>query len=235
LVWYKNKGKENEIKIIDNGWDSKKRIQLKDDGWVASSPWFELQVRNANGDMKKIAQEILCVFGDAVVTVKNINSKMVETLRIEDLYHKIYKQNCVEIEHYSDFKIALNFEYEILNSSGNFVNFWGVNRLKKDGGYKVTLENGMSITVSKEPYFLANGKNMYVSSLLPNISYLTTINGDFYVSSIEPANNLEFFDIVDSDNCDFFANGISNHNCSFLGSGDNFIAEKYLKKLKKMK
>jgi len=62
LVWYKNKNKENEIKLIDEGWDDRKRIQLMNDGWVASSPWFELQVRNANGDMKKIAQEILCSF-----------------------------------------------------------------------------------------------------------------------------------------------------------------------------
>ena len=62
LVWLKNKGKQNEIKLVDENWDAAKRIQLADDGWEASSPWFEDQVRNANGDMRKIAQELLCSF-----------------------------------------------------------------------------------------------------------------------------------------------------------------------------
>lgn len=62
LVWLKNKGKENEKRLVDENWDSNMRIMLMDDGWEASSPWFELQVRNANGDMKKIAQELLCSF-----------------------------------------------------------------------------------------------------------------------------------------------------------------------------
>lgn len=62
LVWLKNKGKENQIVLIDEHWDNEYRIKLMDDGWEASSPWFEEQVRDANGDMKKIAQEILCSF-----------------------------------------------------------------------------------------------------------------------------------------------------------------------------
>jgi hypothetical protein len=35
---------------------------MADDGWEASSPWFEEQIRGANGDMRKIAQELLCSF-----------------------------------------------------------------------------------------------------------------------------------------------------------------------------
>jgi len=62
LVWLKNKGKTTEIKLIDENWTNEKRIQLMDDGWEASSPWFEEQIRNANGDMKRIAQELMCNF-----------------------------------------------------------------------------------------------------------------------------------------------------------------------------
>jgi len=72
---------------------------------------------------------------------------------------------------------------------------------------------------------------MYVKSLVPNISYITTIDGDFYVRSVEKINGCDFYDIVDSENCEYFANGILNHNCSFLGSGDNFVAEVYLKRI----
>jgi hypothetical protein len=62
LVWLKNKGKTNQLKIVDENWTDEERIKLMDDGWEASSPWFEDQVKNANGDMKRIAQEIQCSF-----------------------------------------------------------------------------------------------------------------------------------------------------------------------------
>jgi hypothetical protein len=62
LVWLKNKDKQNEIRLVDENWDNKKRIQMMDDGWEASSPWFENEIRGANGDMRKIAQELLCSF-----------------------------------------------------------------------------------------------------------------------------------------------------------------------------
>ena len=62
LCWIKNKSKQNEIRFQDENWSKERRIQLMDDGWEASSPWFEEQVRDSNGDMRKIAQELLCSF-----------------------------------------------------------------------------------------------------------------------------------------------------------------------------
>ena len=62
LKWVKNKGRKDEITIKDEGWDNKHRIKLQDDGWSATSPWFENEIKNANGDMRKIAQELLCSF-----------------------------------------------------------------------------------------------------------------------------------------------------------------------------
>lgn len=85
LCWLKNKGKENEIRLVDENWDNKKRIQMADDGWEASSPWFEEQIRGANGDMRKIAQELLCSFlgsGDNFIAeeyLKRIQEKEIET------------------------------------------------------------------------------------------------------------------------------------------------------------
>jgi len=62
LHWIKNKGKENEIKLEDNGRTKEQRSQLVSDGWEATNTWFEEQVKNANGDMRKVAQELLCSF-----------------------------------------------------------------------------------------------------------------------------------------------------------------------------
>lgn len=127
--------------------------------------------------------------------------------------------------------MEINTEYEILKSSGDFVDFLGVEKSYKTKGLKITLENDKSIIVSEDHIFISSNVNMYAKSLVPNVAYLTTVDGDFYVKSIENVDNCKFFDIVDSEGCEYFANGILNHNCSFLGSGDNFIAEEYLKRI----
>ena len=50
LYWVKDKGKEKEIKIKDEHWTHEKRKQMVDDGWEATSTWFEGQIRDYNGD-----------------------------------------------------------------------------------------------------------------------------------------------------------------------------------------
>lgn len=62
LVWIKNKGKANEEFLRDEGWSKQKRSQLADEGWEATSSWFEMQIAEYNGDTKKLAQELLCSF-----------------------------------------------------------------------------------------------------------------------------------------------------------------------------
>jgi len=62
LYWVKNKGKTNEIKLEDEGRSHAQRSQLIEDGWEATNEWFDEQIRNANGDMRKVAQELLCSF-----------------------------------------------------------------------------------------------------------------------------------------------------------------------------
>ena len=85
LEWVKNKGKENEIRVKDEHWDHKKRKKMVEDGWEATCTWFDAQVRDYNGDMKKLAQELLCSFlgsGDNFIAeeyLKKIEEEDVET------------------------------------------------------------------------------------------------------------------------------------------------------------
>jgi hypothetical protein len=62
LEWVKNKGKDNEERIKDENWDAKKRLEMVKDGYEATSPWFEAMVVDYNGNMRQLAQEILCSF-----------------------------------------------------------------------------------------------------------------------------------------------------------------------------
>jgi len=85
LQWVKNKGKENEIRVDDEHWSHEKRRQMVEDGWDATSSWFESEVRGYNGDMKKLAQELLCSFlgsGDNFISeehLKRIEEEEIET------------------------------------------------------------------------------------------------------------------------------------------------------------
>jgi hypothetical protein len=85
LVWLKNKGKTNEIRLEDDGKTHEQRSQLVEDGWEASNEWFDEQIRNANGDMRKIAQELLCSFlgsGDNFIAeeyLKRIQDNEIQT------------------------------------------------------------------------------------------------------------------------------------------------------------
>lgn len=93
LKWFKNKGFDNEIILIDEQFSDEKRIQLMEDKWEASSPWFETQVRAANGDKKKIAQEILCVGGSSTITIKNKITQEIQTITISEFYNNLKEQN----------------------------------------------------------------------------------------------------------------------------------------------
>lgn len=85
LEWVKNKGREDEIRLKDDYWSEEKRIQMMDDGWEATSSWFEDQIKNANNDMRKIAQELLCSFlgsGDnfiAEIYLRDIEENYIKT------------------------------------------------------------------------------------------------------------------------------------------------------------
>jgi hypothetical protein len=127
--------------------------------------------------------------------------------------------------------MLINTDFEILNSSGEFVDFAGISKTKKDIAYKITLENDDTIIVSEDHVFIAGNVNVFVKSIVPYVSYLTTTDGDFFVKSIEIVDGCDFYDVIDTENAEYFANNILNHNCSFLGSGDNFIAKEYLKRI----
>lgn len=126
-----------------------------------------------------------------------------------------------------------NTNYEILNSDGQFVSFLGIDRKSKKNGLSITLENGFNIKCSNNHIFLVNNMNVHANSLVINNSYLSTLDGDFWVKSINKIDNpTTMYDIVEADmGYSYVTDKIISHNCSFLGSGNNFFPEEYLKNI----
>jgi hypothetical protein len=129
--------------------------------------------------------------------------------------------------------LLLNNNFEILTHNNKFVDFHGIKKDSKDRYFHIELENNYRIDCSEDHLFIVNGKNIPASSLSTNGGYLSTIDGDFNIKKIELINkNIDLYDIVESaEDYQYVTNGIISHNCSFLGSGDNFIAEEFLQRI----
>jgi len=127
----------------------------------------------------------------------------------------------------------MNNRYQILSSNNVFVDFKGIKKITKNNYLKIKLEDNNEIICSEDHIFIVDEKNIVANTLISNLSYLSTINGDKIIISIEKFNEkIDLYDIIECDNgYAYLTNDIISHNCSFLGSGDNFIAEKFLKNI----
>jgi hypothetical protein len=129
LVWLKNKGKTNEIRIPDEHWSKERRIQMQDDGWLATSSWFEHQVKNANGDMRKIAQELLCSFlgsGDNFVAEEYL--KRIEENEVSTILRQAYMDSNMWI--FEEAQPGENYIMALDASAGHGEDFSTLNMLK---------------------------------------------------------------------------------------------------------
>lgn len=129
LEWVKNKNKENEIRIKDDGWDEQQRIKMMEDGWEATTVWFEEQIRQANGDMRKVAQELLGSFlgsGDNF-----INEQFLKRIEEDEIKPPI-RQEYVDREMWiwEDPLPLMNYIMAIDASAGHGEDFSTINILK---------------------------------------------------------------------------------------------------------
>lgn len=91
LVWKKKN--PDGIEIIIKEENKENYRNLLTDGWKPSSPWYESMASKFNNDKKKIAQELECVVGDSIITVRNKENGIIENIKIEDLYDRLNKKN----------------------------------------------------------------------------------------------------------------------------------------------
>ena len=213
LVWKKKKEDGEEIIIKEPNKDKYKK--LLEDGWKPWSPWYEAMASKFNYDKKKIAQELECVTGETIITIKNTLTGLIEKIKIEDLYN-----------------IKSNIKYKVLNHKNKFVDFNGILQKSVDSTIKFTLESGKSIEVTKK-HLLVNYYGNIISSKLNVGDKILTCSGFEKILDIKYNNESKLvYDLIDvgTDSL-YLTNEIVSHNCSFLGSGNNFIDEQNIKRI----
>lgn len=129
LHWIRHKGKADEVILEDKGWTDEHRIKLMDEGWNATSPWFEDEIRNANHDMRKISQEILCSFlgsGDNF-----ISEEFLKRIDDDEIQTPIREENTDKLMWiYEDPEPDIDYVMSIDVSSGHGEDYATINMLK---------------------------------------------------------------------------------------------------------
>ena len=149
-----------------------------------------------------------CLDGDSTVTVKNIQTGIIQTIKLEDLDESI------------------NTKYEILTPSG-FVKFSGINKLSKDEYIYFAFSNNTKLKCSKNHLFIRGG-NQIKSEELSIGDYVDGKDGIITVTNRKVfKESISLYDIVGVDNGNIFYvnDSIVSHNCDadFITSGHTVI------------
>jgi hypothetical protein len=88
MRWQKKNDAGDVVEEIEE-MDYPKFEQLEAEGWIPTSPWFEMMCGQLNNNPRTIAQELLCLTGDIYIEVRNKETNLIEKIKIEDLYEKI--------------------------------------------------------------------------------------------------------------------------------------------------
>jgi hypothetical protein len=75
----------NSIEFKDRDFNEAKK--LIEDGYKPCSDWFERMVKKLKYDKRKVSQELECVDGSTIITVKDTKSGEIKDITIEELYN----------------------------------------------------------------------------------------------------------------------------------------------------
>lgn len=174
--------------------------------------WKEETINNIG--QQRFDQEFNCVIGNTKVTIRDTETDEIRKVSIEYLYHFIGRTPA----------------YEILTENG-FKAFSGVKRAKTNTLCDICFDTGVTIKSTLDHKFkTASGEFIFAQSLKPG----DNVAPRGKVISIDIIENVDeyVYDIVDVlDGQHYLTNGITSHNCIFLGSANTLISTAKLQQL----
>lgn len=125
-----------------------------------------------------------------------------------------------------------NIKYEVLNHKGEFINFNSINKKNVDNTLKFITNTNKKIEVTLN-HILISENGEVLSNTLKIGDKILTKDGFEKIVTIEEINeNKPVYDLVDVGiDSLYLTNEIVSHNCSFLGSGNNFIDEEHIRRI----
>lgn len=127
-------------------------------------------------------------------------------------------------------ELALNTMGWKIKSDTGYVDFEGVSTMGMKQLYEVAFDDGTSIEVtSKHRFFTMDGRDIQVRELSPGLEVIGST--EKIIASIEPTTTEQTYDIIESENHTYIANGVLCHNCVFLSSDALLINSLFLANL----
>lgn len=127
----------------------------------------------------------------------------------------------------------INNKYDVLTNDG-FKDFIGVKRTYSDVVYDITLDNGLNIKSTKNHVYPTKDGFLSSFELFVGLTLQTKMGDSDIVKISLVEHNGYVYDLLEvADGNMYYANNVLTHNCSFLGSGDQVIDDKYVQRQKK--
>lgn len=119
--------------------------------------------------------------------------------------------------------MKINSRYKVKTPSG-YSDFYGINLVNKSKKLKLFFSNGDNLICSSKHKLMKNGLIVFAEDLKIG-DYIDAEGKQLSIVDInENVDDLPLFDFVDVEQQSlFFANGVVNHNCDFLTSGNTVI------------
>jgi hypothetical protein len=116
---------------------------------------------------------------------------------------------------------------EILTDEG-FSSYHTIARKKSNNLLKIFFSDDSNIVATDDHRFFINQKEIFASKISPG----DILDPDKMVIYIERINDTRYvYDVVETKNNKFMANGVVSHNCAWLGSSGTLISGSKLKEL----
>jgi hypothetical protein len=190
-----------------------------EDGYKPCSSWFEGMVKKLKYDKRKVSQELECLSGDSLITLRDKNTGIIEIITIGELYNKLL--------------LMSNTKYEILTPNG-FEPFDGVQKLKKKT-IELFFNNGKTLRGSSNHQVFDCENHPKILAEIKVGDKIKSKESFLVVERIKKYNyETNVYDIINSGRDHiFYSNDVISHNCDFLGSGDKVFATDVLENIGK--
>jgi len=203
----------NSIEFKDRDFNEAKK--LIEDGYKPCSDWFERMVKKLKYDKRKVSQELECVDGSTIITVKDTKSGEIKDITIEELYNKE------------------DTTYYHISSPEGFVSFDGIQKLNKTTR-EIFFDNGITLRCSYNHKIYSYDNQEILAKDIEITHKIKSQDGYLTVIDIIDHNTpTDVYDIINAGEKHlYYTNTIISHNCNFLGSGDNVFDSRLMSKIK---
>lgn len=159
-------------------------------------------------------QNFACVSGDTIITLYDKVLEEIKKIKMHEADKLLVKNK--------------NNDRYLIETKNGYEDFDNIISRGVKPTLKIKTENEEIIVTSNHRFVVLN--NEVIASKLKIGDYLETKNGLEYIINIKYNEEIEVFDVLNTESHTYFANNINNHNCEFIGSSHTLVDASALEK-----